>query len=143
MTPTGDTDGDVAAVRATLRALATGDRRGRDDERSRRLVADAERALESVAAAAAFAEAGGFDRLRGIVADGGGADRSVARRARAVLDAVAAFRTAYRDSGDAAGDARGVAGRNGDGDADGADAADHFRPTHDSHIPGAALPDDQ
>ena len=129
MHPATTAEDGVDAVRERLRALATGERPepATDDER---LVADAESALERVETAARFAEEGGFDRLRTVV-ETAGVDGRIRRRARTVLDTLAAYRTAYERAG---GDA---------GVTDAADraAADHFRSTHDSHIPGAELPD--
>ncbi|MFC7069285.1 hypothetical protein [Halobaculum lipolyticum] len=139
---------DADAVRDTLRALATGATPNgtRDHER---VVAAAEAALTDVESAAEFADGGGFDRVRTVV-DAAGVDGAVERRARAVLDTLAAYRAAYRRASDdrdpagAAGSARDAGGAGTDAAVRDAarDAPDHFRSTHDSHIPRAELPDD-
>ncbi|PSQ06941.1 hypothetical protein BRC97_04505 [Halobacteriales archaeon QS_6_71_20] len=100
---TGGTSGSDA-VRARLQALALGKPpepvEPTDPEA---LVEEAETALSSVRAAAAFAETDGFRRLRPVAAGAGGrTDDAVARRATAVLDALSRYRSAYRAVGGAA-----------------------------------------
>ncbi|MFC7098121.1 hypothetical protein [Halobaculum marinum] len=129
-------------VRETLRALATGERPDGPSDAAR-LVADAEAAMESVERAAAFAEDGGFGRLRSVASDA--SDDRIAGRAREVLDALAAYRAAYCevcDGDECDGDDSDGDGDDSDGDGDDSDeSADHFHSTHDSHIPRAELPD--
>lgn len=143
--PTAADDADADAVRDTLCALATGatPERAGDHER---VVANAEAALTDVETAAEFADGGGFDRVRTVVG-AAAVDGAVERRARAVLDTLAAFRAAYRrasDDYDPPGATGGAGASDAAGASDGAagDAPDHFRSTHDSHIPRAELADD-
>ncbi|MFB9822647.1 hypothetical protein ACFFOL_00405 [Halobaculum roseum] len=125
-------------VRETLRALAvdppehTGDARGDSatgeaTAEQRDLVSEAERALATVEAAAAFAGDDGFRRTATV--GEAAADPALVRRARAVTETIERYRAAYRDA---------VPG----GRATSADAADHFHSGRDRHIPTAEQPAD-
>ncbi|QZP37332.1 hypothetical protein [Halobaculum magnesiiphilum] len=125
-------------VRETLRALAvgppehTGGARGDGAAREataeqRDLVNEAERALASVEAAAAFADDDGFRRTAGVAETT--VDPALARRARAVTETIERYRAAYRDA--APGGVTTSAG-----------VADHFHSGRDRHIPTAEQPAD-
>ncbi|MFC6795832.1 hypothetical protein ACFQFH_17805 [Halobaculum halobium] len=100
---------DSEAIRATLRAFASGRSRAvpRSDPADRSIAADrafvahAEAAMESVERAVAFVESDGLDRLRDVARTTGSepvtatsksARAAVAARARAVLDIVDRYR---------------------------------------------------
>ena len=132
-------------VREALRTLAVDPHGGTSDsdgstrrptDEQRDLVAEAERSLASVRAAAAFADDDGFHRT-GTVAETT-ADPALARRARGVVETVERYRTAHEDaaSGKALGpmDAADTAAP--------ADPGDHFHSARDRHIPAAEQPED-
>ncbi|MXR41222.1 hypothetical protein GRX01_07710 [Halobaculum sp. WSA2] len=137
-------------VREALRALAVDPHCGTSDsDRSTRrptdarrdLVAEGERALASVRAAAAFADDDGFRRT-GTVAETT-ADPALARRARGVVETVERYRAAHEDA------ASGVAVDPTDSadtesladTEDPADPANHFHSARDRHIPTAEQPE--
>jgi hypothetical protein len=122
--PDGDSDGERDGDRDSDGTGST----PRATPAQRDLVAEAEEALATVEAAAVFAAADGFRRTRTVAESV--ADPTVARRARAVVEAIERYRAAYREGTRYAGAAR-----------ESADP-DHFHSAHDSHIPAAEQLDD-